>query len=199
MAEDTSNDIGNDTEYTERAYQTSEVATMLDIAVPTVRKYAQSLESKGYIFIKGQGTGKHQTRLFLEKDIMALRFLKEIREENKITVDRATSIVIERFGKGAIQTVRSYDIPHREHYGEQYMELKEIIFKLTEKLDKQQKHFDKRLDQQQEYFDKRLLERNQALTQVMNESLETRKQIAAIKEEEKQKKSFWRKIFNKKK
>jgi predicted transcriptional regulator len=199
MAEDTKNDVANDTEYTERAYQTSEVATMLDIAVPTVRKYAQSLESKGYVFIKGQGTGTHQARLFLEKDIMALRFLKEIREKNKITVDRATSIVIERFGKGTIQTVRSNDIPYGEHYGEQYMELKEIIFKLTEQLEKQQKHFDKRLDQQQEYFDKRLLERNQALAQVMNESLEARKQIAATKEENKQKKNFWGRIFNKKK
>lgn len=184
--------MGNDTEYTERAYSTSEVATMLDIAVPTVRKYAQSLEGKGYVFLKTKGTGKHQARLFVEKDITALRFLKDIRNKGNTTVEQATSIVIERFGKGAIQSVRGDDTGEIMQYEGQYNpnEIKELIQEQNELI----KKLTERLDEQQTYIDQSIKERDQALMQSMNELLESRKQIAA---EEEKKKGFFARLFNK--
>lgn len=86
MKDDTKETIYSDVEYTERAYQTSEVAKMLDQTVPTIRKYSQTLESKGYVFLKGKGTGQHQARLYIEKDIAALRYLKDILEKSNMTV-----------------------------------------------------------------------------------------------------------------
>lgn len=190
MTNDIKGNPNNDMGYTERAYQTSEVATMIDIAVPTVRKYAQTLESKGYTFIRSKGTGQHQARLFVEKDVMALRYLKETREKGNLTVDRAASIVIERFGKSAIQSVRGNDTAELEPYTEQYNELKELIHKQNELI----KGLTDRLDDQQQYIDDRLKERDQALMQVLKESMETQKQLSASKEE---KKGFFSRLFGK--
>jgi DNA-binding transcriptional MerR regulator len=192
MADDTNDEKGHTEytrEYTEKAYTTSETARMMDIAVPTVRKYSQSLENHGYVFVKGKGTGQYEARLFLEKDIQALRYLKDIREKGGITVKQATSIVIERFGKGAIQDVRSKDIRHNAQSDRQYDELKEmiqqqnnLIMELTNEV-RNQKH----------YIDDRLNERDRVLMQTLKESQETKKQIAAAEE----KKGFWSKLFKK--
>src|SRR5699024_2723987 len=186
MPDDTKGDINNDIEYTERAYTTSEVATMIGIAVPTVRKYAQSLESQGYMFIRTKGTGKHQARLFVEKDVTALRYLKDIREKSNMTVDQATSIVIERFGKGAIQSVRDNDAAKIQPYNKQYNELKDLIQQQNELI----KDLADRLDQQQEYIESR--ERDRVLMQSLNEIMETKKQIATSK-----KKCLFARVFNK--
>ncbi|MFC7747308.1 hypothetical protein ACFQU8_08685, partial [Lentibacillus kimchii] len=87
MTDDTKGNTEDNMEYTEKAYATGEVATMLDISVPAVRKYAQILESKGYTFIRSKKKGKYQARLFVEKDVTALRYLKEIRSKGNTTVD----------------------------------------------------------------------------------------------------------------
>lgn len=130
MVNDTKDNTDDSIDYTEKTYLTSEVAKMLGMATTTIRKYSQSLESKAYSFTKGKGTGKTQARLFTEKDVTVLRYLKEIREETNITVDRATSIVIERFGKGSTQDALPKKTPETtkfERYDEQHDEFKEIL------------------------------------------------------------------------
>lgn len=189
MADDMKGHIHSDIEYTERAYTTSEVATMLDIAVPTVRKYSQSLESKGYTFLKGKGTGQHQARLFIESDVTALRYLKDIREKSNMTVDQATSIVIERFGKGAIQPIRSNDIQHNEQSDKRYNELKELIQQQNDLI----QGLTDKVDKQQGYINERLKERDRILMQSINEMLDSKKQIEAPTE----KKGFFARLFNK--
>lgn len=189
MKDDTDKAIYSDTEYIERAYQTSEVATMLDLAVPTVRKYSQILENKGYTFLRGKGTGQHQARLFIEKDIKALRYLKDIREKGNMTVDQATSIVIERFGKGAIQPIRSNDIQHIDDSDKRYNELKELMQQQSELI----QGLTDKVDKQQEYINERLKERDRLLMQSINEMLDSKKQIEAPAE----KKGFFSRLFNK--
>src|SRR5699024_7899009 len=189
MPDDIKGDINNDIEYTERAYTTSEVATMIGIAVPTVRKYAKSLESQGYMFIRTKGTGKHQARLFVEKDVTALRYLKDIREKSNMTVDQATSIVIERFGKGAIQHIRSNDIQQIDDSDKRYNELKELIQQQSELI----QGLTDKVDKQQEHINERLKERDRLLMQSINEMLDSKKQIEAPTE----KKGFFSRLFNK--
>jgi len=189
----------NDTDYNERAYTTSEVATMLDIAIPTVRKYSQTLERAGYVFIKSKATGKHQARLFIEKDVTALRYFKQLREKSNIKVEEAASIIIEKFGKGAIQSVRGNDTKEIVQYEEQYNELKEMIHKQTETINRQNEMIEglaEQLKQQGQYIDKRLNERDERLTQSMNEIMEQRKQIA-VEQEQEQKKGFFNRLFKK--
>src|SRR5699024_6109127 len=132
MESDINSNTSSDIEYTEKAYTTSEVATMLDIAVPTVRKYAQTLEKAGYVFLKTKKTGKQQARLFVEKDIISLRYLIQIREKSNIRVNEAVDVVINKFGKGAIQGIMPSDTAEIEPYNKQYDELKGLMQQQSE-------------------------------------------------------------------
>lgn len=173
----------NDTNFNEKAYTTSEIATMLDMAVPTVRKYSQSLERGGYVFIKGKGKGKHPSRLFIQNDITAFRYLKQLRENSNITVDEASSIVISKFGKGAIQTIRHDNTGEKDKYDKQYDDLKSLIQQQTETINKQNDLIERltdRLDQQHEQIQS--IKDSQLL----------------LTENETKKRSFFQRIFNKK-
>lgn len=90
----------NDIQQNEKAYTTKEIATLLDMAISTVRKYSQHLEKAGYIITKTES----KARIFTAYDMMVLRYLKDLRDKTNITVDQATNIVIERFGKEPVQT-----------------------------------------------------------------------------------------------
>ncbi|GAB4074576.1 hypothetical protein GCM10028778_20790 [Barrientosiimonas marina] len=199
MTDDTKGNTEDNMEYTEKAYATGEVATMLDISVPAVRKYAQILESKGYTFIRSKKKGKYQARLFVEKDVTALRYLKEIRSKGNTTVDQATSIVIERFGKGAIQAVRGGDTEQSQQYEGQYTN--EDVVNLIKQQNELIKDLSERLDEQQEYINTRLKERDQALLQTLDDKLETRKQLASTQESEEANESskpgFFARLFGK--
>lgn len=187
--------MNNNIDYTERAYATSEVATMLDIAVPTVRKYAQTLERNGYVFLKTQKTGKQQSRMFVESDITALRYLKDIREKGSTTVEQASSIVIERFGKGAIQGITDSDTTEIKQYEEQYTN--ENIVNMIEQQNELIKQLTEKLDKQQTYIENSLNERDRNLMESINQSLEKQKQIATIENEKKQ--GIWKRLFKGKK
>ena len=179
----------SNTDYNERAYTTSELAGMLGIAVPTVRKYAQSLERAGYVFIKGKGKGKHPSRLFVENDIMAFRYIIQLRSNSNITVDESVSIVINKFGKGAIQSIRHDDTANIKPYEAPYSELKELIQEQNELI----KGFSERLDKQETYINETLKERDKLLINTMNELMDSKKQIATTE----QKKGFFARLFSK--
>lgn len=199
MVADTSKDTKSNIDYTERAYSTSEVAKMIGAAIPTIRKYSQSLESKGYEFIRSKEKGRQRARLYTHNDIMALRYLKETREQANITVEEATNIVVEKFGKGineTIQPIMGNDIEsessYLKEYDNRYDELKkminkqnEIIHNLTEKLDQR---------------DEELKKRDNIIINTLNEIAEQPKQIEAPKEavlKEKKKKSLFSKLIDK--
>lgn len=180
------NDIGD----SPKTYFTSDVAKMIGVAPTTVRKYSQSLQSKGYSFLKGKGTGNRQARLFTDKDITVMRYLKEIRKDTNITVERATSIVIERFGKGTIQSTLSNHEAKTDDLGqhdERYNELKEIINKQSSLLVKQNElilNLSDRLDQHEEYIN------NKIAAPVEDKKIETSKEAP-------KKKGLLARIFNK--
>ena len=122
-----------------RQYTTNQVATMDGIAVPTVRKYSQHLESKGYVFQKSNNTGRRRKRMFIEKDIEALKHLKKLRNENNMTVEDATNAVIKKFSSKAIQGHN--DIEKQSdtdnQYTEQFDKLKKQIYHQTYLITKQ--------------------------------------------------------------
>ncbi|NGY87985.1 hypothetical protein F6Y05_33660 (plasmid) [Bacillus megaterium] len=53
----------------EKAYWTKEVAEILKIATPTVRKYCNLMESNGYVFLRNA----YNQRAFLQRDIIVLK------------------------------------------------------------------------------------------------------------------------------
>lgn len=178
IVDDTDNDIG----VAEETYLTSEVSDMLGMANTTIRKYSQSLESKGYSFLKGQGTGSRQARLYTDKDVTVLRYLKEIREETNITVERATSLVVERFGRGATQSMlpeKRSNNNELEQYVQQYQDLQETVNKQSELLFKQNElilNLTERLEHQEEYL-------SEQINQKINEANKSNRQISGPREE----------------
>lgn len=183
----------------DNTYLTGETSKMLGMASTTVRKYSQSLEDKGYSFLKGKGTGQHQARIYTEKDITVLRYLKEIREDSNITVDRATSIVIQRFGVGATQdtlpisTTESNEMKQRS---EQHKELKEIMHQQYEMIQEQSDLIHK----QGEYM-KSLADKLDQQQKQINDSTKQQEQLLLNTKEEnetaKKKKGFFARLFNK--
>jgi hypothetical protein len=181
----------NDMGINVKAYTTSEIAVMLDMGVTTVRKYAQYLEKVGYEFFKT----KNNARLFVDSDIMALRYLKELRGKSSISVEQATNIVIEKFSKEANREIQQESPPILQPANKQYDELKGMMENQNALI----KELVTRLDKQQEHINNRLNERDKHLMQVMNERLETQRLTAASIEEAnaKGKSTFFSRLFSK--
>lgn len=176
----------DNTETTEKAYTTKEVATRLRIAVPTVRKYAQVLESEQYNYIKSESGA----RLFVENDINAFYYFMELRQAN-ISVEASAKIVTEKFSTGAIQHVSGGNTENNPNTSEDIKELKEMVHKQSELIEQ----LTKRLDQQQEYMNNKIEQRDQHLMELMNNTLEEKRELAATIEEDNKKKGFWRRLF----
>lgn len=79
----------------ERAYWNKDVARMLDIGESTVRKWCLFIEKHGYVFIRGN----KDSRAFLQHDINALTYLKELTKTGSYTLDQAAKLVVEKYGE----------------------------------------------------------------------------------------------------
>lgn len=172
----------NDIQQVKKTYTTKDVATLLDMAISTVRKYAQYLEKAGYLIIKTEG----KARIFTESDIMVLRYLKELRDNTNITVEQATNVVVEKFNKEEIQVASSEDTAIIMQYEKRYEEMEsklneqtELIKKLSVRLDKTENQRDKKDD---------------VLIQNMKKLLEA---LRTLIQEDNKKKSWFTRILSK--
>ncbi|WP_068674804.1 MerR family transcriptional regulator [Oceanobacillus sp. Castelsardo] len=182
-------------EWNKNAYSTGEIATMLDMGVTTVRKYAQHLEKAGYEFQKT----KNNARMFVDNDIDKIRHLKELRENPNITVQQATKIVMGKMKDKKTQNIialpntTSRLIKDEKVISKEILEMKELIVKQNETIIS----LIERLDQQQTIINEWLNERDKELMRAITERLETQRLIAATTEETTNKKSFMGKLFGK--
>lgn len=190
----------NNIEVSEKAFTTSEIAKNLNMGVTTVRKYAQYLEKAGYEFFKT----KHNARLFVEKDIKAIQYLKELRDKTNITVEQATNIVMEKIDH--IPNMESNISvnpsppnavkPEQIKQTENHEELKQLLLNQNDLI---QQLIDK-LDKQEEIVHEQLNERDKTLMRLINEKLEAQKQIAAAEEVKvNEQPSFFSRLFGKNK
>lgn len=178
-----------DTNYTEKVYATKETADMLNMTVPTVRKYIVEMEKNDYTVLRS----KANYRMFTDKDIMAIKYFNELRVESNIKVEQAARIVIEKFGTGSLYDIRAPYTEEQTLYETQHnneiAELKEMIQALSDKV-----------DQQQAYIENSLKARDEKLTTTLREMQET-KRLEQPKEENKaepeEKKGFFARLFSK--
>jgi DNA-binding transcriptional MerR regulator len=77
-------------EYKGKEYATKDISSIVGIATPTVRKYAQALEKAGYSFIKN-GNG---FRIFTDKDIYVFNEIKSQSKKHAIPVDRIAEMIV---------------------------------------------------------------------------------------------------------
>ncbi|CAM4121301.1 MerR family transcriptional regulator [Geobacillus stearothermophilus] len=85
-----------------KEYSTKDIANIVGIATPTVRKYAQALEKAGYTFIKNdQGF-----RIFSDNDVQIFERIKEMSNDTGMPVDRIASMLVSEQKNDASDPIR---------------------------------------------------------------------------------------------
>lgn len=77
----------------EKAYWNKDVARILGIGESTVRKWCLELEKNGYTFIRGH----KDSRAFLQHDLNALSYFKDLTKVGSYTLEQAAEHVVARF------------------------------------------------------------------------------------------------------
>lgn len=75
---------------TEKAYWSKDIANLLNISDSTLRKYCIILEKNGYVFNRGDNS----RRAFLERDLFTLKKIKELMQNDNLTLNDAAIAVI---------------------------------------------------------------------------------------------------------
>jgi DNA-binding transcriptional MerR regulator len=169
----------------EPAYWSKEVAEALKISDSTLRKWAMMLERFGYEFIRGA----NNSRAFVERDIIALRRMKELIQNRGVTVRNAAQAVISSLepttGTGGVQEANDAQEPAIS------AELLKEVLERQERLEELNRQLIEKLEKQQRYINERLEKRDANLMEAMRQVQETQRLIAASKkEQEEQKKGF---------
>ncbi|WP_233499957.1 MerR family transcriptional regulator [Geobacillus thermoleovorans] len=194
-----------------KEYSTKDIANIVGIATPTVRKYAQALEKAGYTFIKNdQGF-----RIFTDKDIQIFERIKEMSNDTGMPVDRIASMLVNEQKNDASDPIRIesevatplenelkiIDKSDIDRIDRQYEALLKEIEELKQIVIAQQKYIDERLNKRDEL----LLQSIRALQEQKSAMIEgTQKQekvtleTAATTEDKRTKKRGWlSRIFGK--
>jgi len=143
-----------------KEYSTKDIANIVGIATPTVRKYSQALEKAGYTFIKNdQGF-----RIFTDKDIQIFERMKEMSNDTGMPVDRIASMLVNEQKNEVSDTIRIesevatplenelkiIDESDIDRIDRQYEALLKEIQELKQILIAQQKYIDERLNTRDE-------------------------------------------------
>lgn len=152
----------------ERIYSSGEIAKQIRVESVTIRKYAQMLEEKGYQFEKDH----KGWRCFKESDLNAMKHLATLRHGG-IPVEEAIETIAGLYHQNLSISVTDTAIQEKKIELQEFMEA--------------QQTFNQKLLERMESQEKRQAERDQTLIQVLRESQETKKMIAAAKE-----KKWWR-------
>jgi len=162
-----------------------ECAVILKIKDGTLRKYSIEIEKAGHLFHKSE----RGHRAYSSDDITII--------QRFIDLKKAPGMTLERSAKTLISNLREYGVQvgNTEKESSQERDNNAMTKEQMQEFMDQQQKFNKelldRLDKQQQYIDNRLNERDRDLIQGIRE-LQEQKQIAATKEEEGNKKPWWK-------
>lgn len=189
----------------EKASTVKEISLVLDVGTSTLRKWCLALEENGYSFHRTE----KNNRLFLEHDLVALKYFKELVQDKQFTLKNASNVVTSRF-KGEFTEGEASEsrTPNNDLLTSSSKRSDEILEELLEKSKKQDEfnqeilslnqRLVEKLDAQHRYIEDSIKKRDELLMQTIKENLETRKLIAAAREEEESKKGFFAKLFKRK-
>lgn len=200
----------------EKAYSTKEISLTLEIGTSTLRKWCLALEKSGYNFHR-TGREDNNKRLFVERDLVALKYFKKLVQGENFPLENAAKVIVSKYEQQATELGTPSVLPLNGVEQRSSKRSDDLIDQLIEKVDQQNQHimnqeqFNKelldRLDQQQKYINERLnahedrlIKRDELLMQSIRHSLETQKQLAVAKEKEitdEKKYGFWGRLFGK--
>jgi len=162
----------------EKAYWTKEVAEMLKIATPTVRKYCNLMESNGYVFLRNA----YNQRAFLQRDIIVLKKIQELIKQKDISVEQAIKTIVSDIPSNQlIPSITTID-NNKDNELKQIMTEIEEIKRDNEQLQTTLEEFKKlmvtqqeQILKQQEYIAASIEKRDNQITHLLQESMENKK------------------------
>lgn len=194
-----------------KEYSTKDIANIVGIATPTVRKYAQALEKAGYTFIKNdQGF-----RIFSDNDVQIFERIKEMSNDTGMPVDRIASMLVSEQKNDASDPIRiesevatplenelkMIDESDIGRIDRQYEALLKEIQELKQIVIAQQKYIDERLNTRDELLlqsIRALQEQKRAMIEGTQKQEKVTLEIAATTEDKRTKKRGWlSRIFGK--
>lgn len=175
-------------------YKAKEVMERLKLKDSVFKKYLAILEKEGYVIQKNQ----QGHRLFTDKDIQTLEKFIELSKYDGMTLESVAKMI-----GSTKQKDKGHDSMTEEKQGHAVMTL--ITTAVSTALEEQAKQHSVQIQQMQEQLNR--IENSQSdrdlkLTQSLRESLEVKKLLLEMKEQmaaakEKEKKSWWSKLFSK--
>ncbi|MCF2132018.1 hypothetical protein L1I79_37200 [Strepomyces sp. STD 3.1] len=186
----------------EPAYWGREVAEALGISSSSVRKYCIALEKFGHVFTKVS----NNSRAFLEQDIILLRRMKDLIHTKGVTTNDAAEVVLSTVKEDPrtevvrdeqplviqeLNRIRTAFEQQKEFNIQLISELKLLREESNRKFEQQQKHIEsleRQLYREREYQE----QRDQQLTTIAKDILDTKKLVSSSKE-----RSFFSRLFGK--
>lgn len=167
-----------------RTYWSSEVAQLLSISPNTLRKWSINMENAGYTFLRDE----KNNRAYRDADIMAFRKLQSLLG-SKMSMENAVFAVVSTYNQDKITGI----VPSDDRSDDR----SRLEKRLAEFVEQQQRFNQALIDQLQkrdEYIENLLKSRDERLTKTLNEVLETKRLLAAAREEKSRKKwyQFWK-------
>jgi DNA-binding transcriptional MerR regulator len=169
----------------EKAFTTKEVSVTLDIGDSTLRKWCLALEKNGYQFIRND----QNKRLYTDRDLVALRHFQVLVQQNNFPMENASLVVASRFQGEASESGTGIVLQENEEIKRSSERYEALETKINE-----QQELIKALIQRLDERDNR---RDQLLMQHIKEIQETKQLLLASKEEEKEEKGFFSRLFGK--
>jgi DNA-binding transcriptional MerR regulator len=167
-------------------YSPKDIADLLNIKESTLRKYSLMLEEVGYTFHKND----RNQRWYEDKDVIAFKKVIALKNSGDMNLKKAIEAVY-MWSNGQSISLPSTDTKTDvSRYKEDIDELKSMV---TEQ-GRQIAELKEIITQQNKYINERLEERDRTLMQSLREVQETKRLIAAEREEE-EKKTFWQRLF----
>jgi hypothetical protein len=162
----------------EKAYWTKEVAEILKIATPTVRKYCNLMESNGYVFLRNA----YNQRAFLQRDIIVLKKIQELIKQKDISVEQAIKTIVSDIPSNQLTpSITTIDNSKDDELQQIMTEIEEIK-RDNEQLQTTLEEFknlmitqQEQILKQQEYIAASIEKRDNQITHLLQQSMENKK------------------------
>ncbi|RHW34997.1 MerR family transcriptional regulator [Lysinibacillus yapensis] len=172
----------------ELIYNTTTVSKLLGVHVKTLRSYCTLMENLNYEFQKNiQGH-----RLFYKKDIELIKKIIDLKSSTPLTLNEAVKTVLQT------NTDTKSTAPETEVQSHHHADFDKLMDEFSAFRNEQMEFNKKLIEQlmkQENYIKTSIDERDKKLLFAMKESMETRRQLAAAaemeREEERNKKAWW--------
>ena len=164
-------DISNKTVGANLIYDTETVSNILGVQASTLRKYCALMQKNGYKFNKNN-LGH---RIFYQKDIEVIKEIVDLKNSGSLTLNEAIKTILHS-DISDITDIEPITNPNYDKIAEQFEEFKSEQMQFNKTLLEQ-------LEKQQDYIKNSINERDRKLMAALKESMETKKEIAAIAEE----------------